>query len=223
MAFIVNEKHSKHPLVPLSIFKVRNVTVANLILAPVAAGMMGMFFLTSLYMQIVMQFTPLQIGLAYLPLPIIVGILSNRMPKLIAKYGFKPFLVAGLAITGVAIAWLMRLPVAGSYVVDLLPTFLLMPLGVGMVFTPLFTAATSGVPQREAGLASGLISTAQQMGGALGLAILTGIAAAAVTSSLPSLDALVHGYSQAFGVAFIFILVALVLSVTLIKPKPAAR
>lgn len=223
VAFIVNEKHSKHPLVPLSIFKVRNVTVANLILAPVAAGMMGMFFLTSLYMQIVMQFTPLQIGLAYLPLPIIVGILSNRMPKLIAKYGFKPFLVAGLAITGVAIAWLMRLPVAGSYVVDLLPTFLLMPLGVGMVFTPLFTAATSGVPQREAGLASGLINTAQQMGGALGLAILTGIAVAAATSSLPSLGALVHGYSQAFGVAFIFILIAFVLSVTLIKPKPAAQ
>ena len=220
-AFIVNEKRSKHPLIPLSIFKIRNVTVANLILAPVAAGMMGMFFLTSLYMQIVMQFTPLQIGLAYLPMPIIIGVLSNRMPKLIAKYGFKPFLVTGLGLTGAAIAWLIRLPVEGSYFIDLLPTLLLLPLGIGMVFTPLFTAATSGVPPREAGLASGLINTAQQMGGALGLAILTGVAATAVsTTAAPSLTVLVHGYNQAFAIAFVFIVTAFVLSVTLIKsPK----
>lgn len=221
-AFIINEQRSKHPLVPLSIFKIRNVTVANLILAPVAAGMMGMFFLTSLYMQVVMQFTPLQIGVAYLPLPIIIGILSNRMPKLIAKHGFKPFLVAGLAITAAAIAWLIRLPVEGTYITDLLPTIILMPLGVGMVFTPLFTAATSGVPPREAGLASGLISTAQQMGGALGLAVLTGIATAATATvtNLQPMAALVHGYNQAFIVAFVFILVALVLSITLIKKTP---
>ncbi len=220
-AFVLNEKRSKHPLVPLSIFKIRNVTVANIILSPVAAGMMGMVFLTSLYMQIVMHFTPLQIGLAYLPMPIIIGILSNRMPKLIAKYGFKPFLVTGLGLTGVAIAWLIRLPVEGSYIVDLLPTLLLLPLGVGMVFTPLFTAATSGVLPREAGLASGLINTAQQMGGALGLAILTGIAAAAVsTAEAFNITALVHGYNQAFVIALVFIAVAFVLSVTLIKqPK----
>jgi EmrB/QacA subfamily drug resistance transporter len=220
--FVVNEARSKHPLVPLSIFKVRNVTVANLILAPVAAGMMGMFFLTSLYMQIVMHLTPLQIGLAFLPFPIIIGVLANRMPKLIAKYGFKLFLVTGLIITGVALAWLTRLPVEGSYVVDLLPTILLLPLGMGMIFTPLFTAATSGVPPREAGLASGLISTAQQMGGALGLAIITGIAAsaAAAATNLAPMAALVHGYRQAFMVTLAFIVVALILSITLIKqPK----
>lgn len=97
-----------------------------------------------------------------------------------------------------------------------------MPLGVGMVFTPLFTAATSGVPPREAGLASGLISTAQQMGGALGLAVLTGIATAATATvtNLQPMAALVHGYNQAFIVAFVFILVALVLSITLIKKTP---
>lgn len=223
-AFVLNEKRSKHPLVPLSIFKIRNVTIANLVLAPVAAGMMGMFFLTSLYMQIVMQFTPLQIGLAYLPMPIIIGFLSNRMPKLIAKYGFKPFLVTGLGLTGAAIAWLIRLPVEGSYFIDLLPTLLLLPLGIGMVFTPLFTAATSGVPPREAGLASGLINTAQQMGGALGLAILTGVAAAVVsTTAAPSLTALVHGYNQAFAIAFVFVVIAFVLSVTLIKSPKGQR
>ncbi len=221
VAFVANEARSKHPLVPLSIFKIRNVTVANLILAPVAAGMMGMFFLMSLYMQIVMRLTPLQIGLAFLPFPIIIGILSNRMPKLIAKYGFKPFLVAGLMITSVAIAWLIRLPVDGSYVPDLLFTVILMPLGVGMVFTPLFTAATSGVPLREAGLASGLISTAQQMGGALGLAIISGIAAsaAAAATNLQPMAALVHGYHRAFMVGLVFVLIALVLSTLVKQPK----
>lgn len=221
-AFIFNEKRSKHPLVPLSIFKIRNVTVANLVLAPVSAAMMGMFFLTSLYMQIVMHLTPLQIGLAFLPFPIIVGILSNRMPMLIAKYSFKPFLVIGLVITSVALTWLIRLPVEGSYVTDLLPTLILLPLGMGMVFTPLFAAATSGVPQREAGLASGLINTAQQMGGALGLAIITGIAASAAAAAihLQPTAALVHGYNQAFLATLVFVLIALVLSVTLIKqPK----
>ena len=219
VAFVANEARSKHPLVPLSIFRVRNVTVANLILVPVAAGMMGMFFLTSLYMQIVMHLTPMQIGLAFLPFPIIVGILSNRMPKLIARHGFKPFMVAGLVITSLALAWLVRLPVEGSYAVDLLPTILLLPLGMGMVFTPLFAAATSGVPPREAGLASGLISTAQQMGGALGLAIITGIAASATAAAtqLQPMAALVHGYTRAFLVTLVFILVALVLSITLIK------
>lgn len=225
VAFIANEARSKHPLVPLSIFKIRNVTVANLILAPVAAGMMGMFFLMSLYMQIVMRLTPLEIGLAFLPFPIIVGVLSNRMPKLIAKYGFKPFLVAGLLITSIAIAWLIRLPVDGSYITDLLLTVILMPLGVGMVFTPLFTAATSGVPLHEAGLASGLISTAQQMGGALGLAIISGIAAstAAAATNLQPMAALVHGYNRAFMVALVFVLVALVLSVFIKQPTKTVK
>ncbi len=224
VAFVANESRSKHPLVPLSIFKIRNVTVANLILAPVAAGMMGMFFLMSLYMQIVLQFSPLQIGLAFLPFPIIVGILSNRMPKLIAKYGFKPFLVAGLVITGAAVAWMIRLPVDGSYVADLLFTVIMMPLGVGMVFTPLFTAATSGVPLREAGLASGLISTAQQMGGALGLAVISGIAAstAAAATNLQPMAALVHGYNRAFMIALVFVLVALVLSLFVKQIKKPA-
>ena len=224
-AFIANEARSKHPLVPLSIFKIRNITGANLILIPVGAGMMGMFFLTSLYMQIVMHLNPVQIGLAFLPFPIIVGILSNRMPKLIAKYNLKVFLVSGLVITALALAWLIRLPVEGSYVVDLLPTILLLPLGMGMLFTPLFAAATSGVPAREAGLASGLINTSQQMGGALGLAIITGIAAsaAAAASHLSPMAALVHGYTQAFIVTVAFVLVALILSVAIIKqPKKDA-
>lgn len=147
------------------------------------------------------------------------------MPKLIARYGFKRFLISGLVIAGVALAWLVRLPVDGSYIMDLLPSLLLLPLGMGMIFTPLFTAATSGVPPREAGLASGLISTAQQMGGALGLAIITGIAASAAASAtnLAPKAALVHGYNQAFLIALVFVVVALILSVTLIKqPKKTA-
>lgn len=218
-AFIFNESRSKHPLMPLSIFKVRNVTGANLIMAPVTAGMMGMFFLTALYMQIVLKYTPVQIGFAFLPFPIIIGILSNRMPKLMPRFGYKPFMITGLIIAALGIAWLARLPVQGSYFTDLLPTIIMLPLGMGMLFTPLFAAATSGVPPREAGLASGLINTSQQMGGALGLAIITGIATSvtAAATALSPLAALVQGYHRAFLVAMIFVLFALVLSITVIK------
>ncbi len=222
VAFIVNETRAKHPLIPLSIFKVRNVTGANLVMVPIMATMMGMFFLLSLYIQTVLHYSPVVTGLAFLPFPIVLGIVSNRVARLVSKFGFKPFLIAGPVFVTFAMLWLARVPVEGHYLTDLLPTLLLMPLGVGMTFMPLMAAATSGVPAHEAGLASGLINTSQQMGGAVGLAALTGIATSATASATQSepLSALVYGYKQAFLAGVVFMVFAVILAVIVIRqPK----
>ncbi len=227
--FIFNESRAEHPLMPLSIFKIRNVSGANLMMAPMYAAMLGIFFIITLYMQTVLRYSPVRTGLAFLPFPIVLGIMSTRIPKLVARYGFKRFLIAGPLLVAVAMAWLSRMPVDGSYLGSLLPALLLIPFGVGMTFMPIIAAATSGVPGREAGLASGLISTSQQMGGALGLSILSGVAATVTASSanLGPTGALVHGFDRAMLVAVVFMLFAATLAVTVIrqprKPKSGGK
>jgi EmrB/QacA subfamily drug resistance transporter len=217
--FIFNESKAKHPLVPLSIFKIRNIAGANMMMAPIYATMLGMFFLITLYIQTVMHYSPVKSGLAFLPFPIVLGFMSTRIPKLVAKYGYRRFLIAGPLFVALALAWLSRLPVHGTYVGSLLPAIILIPFGMGMTFMPLIAAATSGVPGREAGLASGLISTSQQMGGALGLAILSGVATSVTASSahLGQIAALVRGYDRAMLVGLVFVLFAVTLAVTVIR------
>jgi EmrB/QacA subfamily drug resistance transporter len=220
--FIVNESRNKHPLVPLSIFKIRNVSGANLIMAPMYATMLGLFFIITLYLQLVLQYSPVKTGLAFLPIPIVLGFMSTRMPRLVARYSFKRFLIAGPLLVGLGLAWLSRLPVHGNYLIDLLPAMLVIPIGVGMTFMPVIAAATSGVPSHESGLASGLITTSQQMGGALGLSILSGVAASVTASSLSlgKAGALVHGFDRAILVGMLFMLFAAVLAVLVIRePK----
>ena len=219
--FIFNESRARHPLMPLSIFKIRNVTGGNLIMAPVYAGMMGVFFLTTLYLQGILHYSPVVTGLSFLPFPLVLGFTSTRIPKLVAKYGFRRFLIAGPLLVAAAVLWLSRLQVGTSYLEGLLPAFILMPIGMGMTFMPTIAAATSGVPAHEAGLASGLISTSQQMGGALGLAILSGVAASATASNLHLgvAAATVHGYSVAFMVSAAFMLVAAAVAIGVIRQK----
>lgn len=222
VAFIVNESRARHPLMPLSILKIRNVSGANLMMAPIYAAMLGNFFIIILYMQTILHYSPVRTGLAFLPFPIVLGFLSTRIPKLVARYGFKRFLIAGPLLVAIAMAWLSQMPVNGSYTISLLPAVLLIPLGMGVTFMPIIAAATSGVPGREAGLASGLISTSQQMGGALGLSILSGVAATVTASSahLGKAGALVHGFDRAMLVAMIFMLFAVILAITVIRqPK----
>lgn len=223
-AFVFNESRSKHPLMPLSIFKIRNVVGGNLIMAPVYASMMGMFFLTSLYIQTILHFSPVMTGLSFLPFPIILGVVSTRVARLVSRFGYKRFLIIGPLLIGIAIAWLSRLPVHGNYITDVLPTLLLMPVGAGLTFMPIIAAATSGVPGQQAGLASGLVSTSQQMGGALGLAILSGVAASVASSNikLGTLSALVHGYDRAFLVGVSFIIFAVILAAAVIRQKTSA-
>lgn len=221
-AFIFNESRVKHPLMPLSIFKIRNVSGANMMMAPIYASMLGNFFIITLYLQTVLHYSPVKTGLAFLPFPIILGFMSTRIPKLVGRYGFKRFLIAGPLLVAVAMAWLSRMPVHGNYVTSLLPAVLLIPIGMGMTFMPIIAAATSGVPGKEAGLASGLISTSQQMGGALGLSILSGVAATVTAASarLGSTGALVHGFDRAMLVAMLFMLFATTLAITVIRqPK----
>jgi MFS family permease len=224
-AFIFNESISKHPLVPLSIFKVRNVVGANLMMAPLAATMFGNFFLLSLYIQTVLHYSPVLTGLSFLPFPIIMGYTSTRVSHFVSKYGFKRFLIIGPVLVMISMLLLSVLPVHGSYILNVLPSVLLMPLGMGMTFMPIIVAATSGVKNNESGLASGLINTSQQMGGALGLSVLSGIAAAVTASSLHvgNLQAIVFGYDRAFLVSVIFMLFVITLAITVIKQKKHSK
>jgi len=223
-SFIYNEAKSLHPLIPLSIFKIRNVVGANLIMAPVSATMFGNFFLLSLYIQTVLHYSPVLTGLSFLPFPIIMGYTSTQVSKFVSKYGYKRFLIAGPLIIAVSIGLLSRLPVNGNYFIDVLPSIILMPLGIGMTYMPTMSAATSGVPGNKSGLASGLINTSQQMGGAVGLSVLSGVAAAvAATAHLDKLSASVFGYDRAFLIGMIFMLIASFLAITVIKQRKISK
>lgn len=221
-AFVWNEARVRQPLMPLAIFRIRNVTGANLMIAPVYACMLGNFFLTTLYIQTVLKYAPLQTGLSFLPFPIILGIVSTLVPRYVSRYGFKPFLIAGPVFVAIAFAWLARIPLDGSYVRDLLPAFILMPFGIGMTLMPVIAAGTSGVPAHESGLASGLITTSQQMGGALGLAVLSGIATTATVAGANA-TALIKGYDDAFAAALFFVLIALAIAATVITQRGVVR
>lgn len=220
--FLFNEAKSKHPIMPLSIFKIRNVVGANSMMAPMYGTMLGMFFLTTLYVQNIMKFSPALTGVSFLPFPIVLAFISTRISKWVGKWGFKRFLIIGPLLTGIAILYLSTLPVRGEYFINLLPTFILMPIGIGMTYMPIFAAATSGVPSDEAGLASGLITTSQQMGGSLGLAILSSIATTVTMGAtrLSTADALVLGFDRAYLVASGFMIIVAIIAVLVIKQPP---
>jgi EmrB/QacA subfamily drug resistance transporter len=223
-AFIANESRAKHPLIPLSIFKIRNVTGANLMMAPMYGTMMGIFFLITLYMQSILHYSPTVTGVAFLPFPLLLAAMSTRIPGLVAKYGYRRWLIAGPIIVAIGLAWLSQLPLHGHYLANLLPGFVLIPIGIGMTFMPIIASATSGVPAHEAGLASGLVTTSQMMGGALGLSILSSIAASAAVSAkhLGVQGALVHGYDRAILVAIVFMVFSVLLATTVIRQKRPA-
>jgi EmrB/QacA subfamily drug resistance transporter len=222
--FIFNESRVKHPLVPLSIFKIRNVTGANIMMAPIYATVLGLFFIVTLYIQTIMHYSPFKAGLAFLPMPLILALMSTRIPKLVGKYGFKRFLIIGPSLVTLGSASLSLIPLHGSYLTNILPGLVLIAFGMGMTFMPLIAAATSGVPAKESGLASGLITTSQQMGGALGLSIMSGVAASVTASSanLGARAALVHGYDRAMLVSVAFLIFAILIAIFVIhanKPK----
>lgn len=224
VGFVWNESRISHPLVPLSIFKIRNVSGANTIIIPVMAGMLGMFFLLSFYVQSILHYEPVQTGLSFLPFPIILGIISNIVPRFIPRVGFKPFLIAGTILLTAGLIWLSQLTLASTYAIGILPAIILMAAGMGMNFVSASIAATSGVPAEEAGLASGLLNTSQQMGGALGLAVLAGVASSVAKSTvnLGPVGALLQGDKIAFVVASGFTLAALLLAIVVIREKRRA-
>jgi len=229
VCFVMNEQRSKHPLVPFRIFKVRNVTAADLIQMPIVAGMYSTFFFTSLYTQNVLGYSPVRTGLSFLVIPVMIAISATNVPRLVKKVGFKPILMFAPLVTASALFWLSHMRVQGTYVHDLLPGFIVMGLGMGASFVAITIAATSGVEGRESGLASGLLNTAQQVGGALGLAVLTGVATSAATryvkhlktapNKLTPLTAQVHGLHIAFYVATGFLVTAALLATVLLKQQ----
>ena len=220
--FLVNEAHARHPLLPLSIFKVRNVRGANLVMAPLYATVLGGFFLLTLYLQGTLHFSPVVTGLSFLPFPITLALTTRQMPRLVERYGFRRFMALGPLIIALGLTWLAQLHTGSDYWAGILPAVIIMPLGIGMTMMPTIAAATSGVPAQEAGIASGLISTSQQMGGALGLSILSGVAASVTTSSLHlgQSQAALHGYHAAFLVGDAFMVLAALVALFVIRsPK----
>ncbi|MFA5135738.1 MAG: MFS transporter [Patescibacteria group bacterium] len=220
-AFIYNESKVAKPLMPLSIFRIRNVRGANLIMAPLFASMLSSFFLLTLYLQGTLHLDPLMTGLAFLPFPLTLATMASQMPKLVKKYGFKRFMIVGPLIVVVGMLYLTQLGEHSSYVLGILPAAILLPLGIGMTMMPTIAAATSGVPADESGIASGLVSTSQQMGGALGLSILSGVAASVTAASmnLGMSEAIIKGYHVAFIVSAGFMVLAALAALLVIKDR----
>jgi EmrB/QacA subfamily drug resistance transporter len=183
-AFVLNELRVRKPLIPMSILRVKGVAAADATMLVLAAGFFPLFFFTTLYMQDVLEYSPIQAGIAYLPFTVGVIIAAAISSQLFARIGTKPVMVAGAAIGAGGQYWLSRIPVDGSYTADILPGMLVAAFGLGAVFTGAATAANAGVSEDKAGLAAGLLNTGTQLGSALGLAILSAVATAATTSAL---------------------------------------
>jgi predicted MFS family arabinose efflux permease len=201
-AFIFIELRSKAPLVPFQIFRLRTLTGANVVGLALGASLFSMFFFISLYMQQVLHYSPIHAGLSYLPLAVTIIVAAGLGGQLVTRFGFKPVLAAGMLFVAVGLLWFTGVSVGGSFVSDILGPSLLAAIGLGFGFVTSTIAAVSGVEQREQGLASGLINTSNQIGGALGLAVLSTIATSrtdhliASGSSLP--NALTEGFQRAF-------------------------
>jgi MFS family permease len=222
VVFLGIEARVAAPLMPLGIFRLRNVSTANLAGVLMAGAMFGWFFLAALYLQLVLGYSPLQVGLGFLPATLLWGASSIALSdRLIMRFGIKVPLVGGLLLFVVGLLLFARAPADGSFAVDVLPGMLIMGVGGGITFNPLLLAAMGDVAPTEAGLASGIVNTAFMMGGALGLAVLASLAASRTDSLLASGDdsqvALTGGYHAAFLAAATFAAAAAVLSALLIR------
>jgi len=203
-AFFLWEQRSRSPLVPLRIFRRRTLTGANTIGFGLGTMVFGMFFLLSLYMQQVLGFSALKTGVCYLAVALTAVVASGAAQALVTRIGVKPTLVAGLAMVGGGLVYFTQISPNGSYLSDLFPGFVILGVGLGFSFVPISIAALAGVTGRDAGLASGLINTSQQIGGALGLAILTTVSTTRIDNLLkqgtPRPEAMTSGFSLAFWV-----------------------
>jgi len=232
VAFVVIERRSDSPLIRLGIFRIRSLTVANIVLLAVGAGLFANFFFASLYVQRILGYTPIEAGFAFLPVTFGIGIGAGLAQQLIKRVDVRHVAVAGMALAAVGLYVLSLLPVDGSYVANLLPGLIPMSIGMGLAFVPITLIATTNVDGNDAGLASGLFNTSQQVGGALGLAVLSTLAADKTTSVLSSLGhpptpaeqpaAIVEGFQVAFtGAAILLACAAIVLAAFLRKRDTA--
>ena len=226
-AFVVWESRVSVPLMPLGIFRHRNLSVANAVGILWAAAMFALFFLSALYLQLVLHYSPLAVGLAFLPGNLIMMAFSLGLSaKLVMRFGFRKPLAFGLAVAALALVWLARVPVHGSFPVDILPSMILIGIGAGLAFNPVLMAAMSDVEAKDAGLASGIANTAFMMGGALGLAVLASAASARThhlaATGASALAALTGGYHLAFALGAVLAVAAAVVGAALLRTRTAA-
>ena len=220
--FLVIEARISSPLMPLGLFRNRNVSSANVAGILMAAGLFAYFFFSALYLQLVLEYTPMEVGLAYLPGTVIWGAASLLLSdRLVMRFGIKPPLLTGLSLMVLALLLLARTPVDGNWAIDILPATIAVGIGAGIAFNPILLAAMSGVAPDQAGLASGVVNTAFMMGGAVGLAILASLADSRHENLLASdhgpLAALNGGYHVAFVVGAVFLTAAAVVSAVLLR------
>ncbi|NUU24462.1 MAG: MFS transporter, partial [Streptomycetaceae bacterium] len=212
IAFVVNESRNRNPLMPLSIFRVKGLGAANVTQLIAMSGFLAMFFFVTLYMQGVLGYSEIKAGSAFLPVCVGVGIAAGIASPLLARIGTRPVIVVGALVASAGVYLLSRIPVDGSYVSDLLPGLVVMSFGLGWVFVGVATAANAGVPADKAGLAAALLNTSQQLGGALGLAILSAVATSTTTDLLasghPGPEAYTEGFQDALLVGSIFLAAA---------------
>ncbi len=223
--FLWRETRARHPLVPLSIFRSRNVAGANVIQMLAMAGLFGIGFLGALYLQRVLGYSPVEVGLAFLPATLIMGALSLRFTAVfIGRFGARNVLVAGLSLVAVSLVLFARAPVDGSYVTDVLPIMVVQGTGAGIAFPALMTLAMSGATPENAGLTSGIVNTTQQIGGAIGLSVLATLSTTrsedlqAGGATLP--EALTGGYHLAFIVGAALVVAAVIVAVVVLQPPP---
>jgi EmrB/QacA subfamily drug resistance transporter len=195
-AFVVNERRHLNPLAPLQIFRINGLAFADVTQLIAFAGFLAMFFFLTLYMQNVLHYSPIQTGVAYLPVCFVIGAAAGAASQLLGRVGTRPVIVAGAVISAGGIYWLSRISVGGSFVADLLPGMVIMSLGVGPMFVGVTTAANSGVPADKAGLAAALVNASQQVGGALGLAIFTALATTHTNHLLAAHVAPIHALNS---------------------------
>ncbi|MET0291245.1 MAG: DHA2 family efflux MFS transporter permease subunit [Steroidobacteraceae bacterium] len=227
IAFLVIESRVRAPLMPLSLFRVRSVSAANLVAVLWAAGMFAWFFISALYLQLVLGRGPMEVGLAFLPANTIMAIFSLGLSaKLVLRFGLRGPLVVGLLIASAGLILFARAPTVGSVWIDVIPAMALLGIGAGIAFNPLLLAAMNDVPAHESGLASGMVNTSFMMGGALGLAVLASLAAARTQSAAAAganvAEALNSGYHLAFSAGAGFAILAAAIGALMLKGGAAS-
>jgi predicted MFS family arabinose efflux permease len=225
-AFLIRESRAETPLIPLRIFRSRNVSGANVVQMLMVAGIFGMFFLGAVYMQRVLGYDPLEVGLAFLPVALSIGVLSLWVaPRLNMRIGPRATLLPGLVLITIGLTLFALAPVHADYVRDLLPVMVLLGVGAGLCFPSLTTIAMSGATPSDSGLASGLVNTALQVGGALGLAVLATLSSTRtkdlLASGSSSSSALTSGLHLALIVGAGLVLAAIVIAVSVLAPAGA--
>lgn len=231
VTFVINEKVVKHPLIPLGVFRRRNVSGGSLVMLLMPAAMFGMFFYLSIYLQMVLHYSPTMTGIANVPFTLTIMVIAGVLSKHIAKINPKPILVFGPVLVAAGLLFFARIPVAAEYWTDIFPGIVLMAAGMAMVFVTATLVTTSGVSHEESGLVSGLLNTGQQIGGALGLAVLSVISTTVTKDELAAkagdmsavIPATVHGFQQGFIAAAGFAVAASVVAAVVIKARKPSK